>query len=188
MSLDKEATRRELRARRRAFVESTGPHQLQLHAIVIARIALAAAGPAATIACYLANAREVDAMPLLQLATGSGIATALPCIDQRGGLMRFLRWRPGDCLVTGPYGIAQPMADAEEIKPDAIFSPLVGFDRTGNRLGQGGGFYDRAFAAHPEARRVGLAWSAQEIVGLPVDSWDQPLHAIITESERIDIS
>ena len=78
------------------------------------------------------------------------------------------------------------MADSDEIAPDAIMSPLIGFDREGNRLGQGGGFYDRAFARYASARRIGLAWSVQESDTLPVDSWDQRLHAVVTERERID--
>jgi 5-formyltetrahydrofolate cyclo-ligase len=187
MLQDKETMRSDLRARRRMFVEATRSCQLHVHAIVIARVALAAAGSAGSIACYLANAREVDAMPILQLATARGLPTALPHINEPGGTMRFLRWLPGEPLVVGPYNILQPVADAQEIVPDAIMSPLVGFDRSGNRLGQGGGFYDRAFEAHPRARRIGLAWSVQEVATLPVDSWDKPLHAIITEREQIDI-
>lgn len=185
---DKEAIRRHLRARRQVFVQSAGHYQLQLHAIAMARIALSAAGPVSIVACYLANAREVDAMPLLQLAAAREIMTALPHITERGGAMRFLRWRPGERLVTGPYGIPQPVADAVELAPDAIISPLVGFDRMGHRLGQGGGFYDRAFTKHPHAQKVGLAWSVQEVDALPVDSWDEPLNVIVTERERIDIS
>lgn len=160
---------------------------LQLHAMAIGYIALAAAGPVRSISCFVSNPREVDTIPILQLAAARGMITALPHIAERGGTMRFLRWQPGDSLVTGTYDIPQPQDDAPEIAPDVIFAPLAGFDRQGNRIGQGGGFYDRAFAAHPDARRVGLAWSVQEMEALPVDSWDQRLHAIITERERIDI-
>lgn len=187
MAEDKDSLRRELRTRRREFVDRSGSAQLCVHAIVIARVALAVAGEPSTLTAYLANSREVDAMPIIQLAAARGIVTALPHIAERGGAMLFLRWQPGERLVTGPYGIPQPKADAEPITPDAILSPLVGFDRSGNRLGQGGGFYDRAFAAFPNARRIGLAWSIQEVDTLPVDSWDEPLHAIVTERERIDI-
>jgi len=183
---NKDQARRELRARRRAFVNGTGIGRLRIHAIVISRITMEAAGNVRNIACYLANAFEVDAMPIVQLACASGLSTALPHISEPGGTMRFLSWRPGDRLVTGPYGIPQPAGSADEIIPDAIVSPLVGFDRQGNRLGQGGGFYDRAFMAYPSAKRIGLAWSVQEIATLPVDSWDQPLHAVVTERERID--
>lgn len=185
---DKDSLRRELRLRRRAFVAELDSCQRQLHGIVIARVALDAAKGASTLACYLSSINEVDVMPSLQIATARGITTALPYIAERGGTMRFRRWRPGERLVSGPYGIAQPATDAEEITPDAILTPLVGFDRAGNRLGQGGGYYDRAFMTFPAARRIGIAWSVQEIDALPVDSWDQPLHAIVTERERIDFS
>lgn len=185
---DKDNLRRHLRQRRREFVAATDICQRQLHGIVMARITLDAIDGGTNVACYLANSNEVDAMPIIQLAMARGIITALPHIAERGGTMHFLRWQPGERLVTGPYGIPQPAEDAAEIVPEAIISPLVGFDRGGNRLGQGGGFYDRAFAAFPGARRVGLAWSVQEVDALPVDSWDERLHAVVTERERIDFS
>jgi 5-formyltetrahydrofolate cyclo-ligase len=55
-----------------------------------------------------------------------------------------------------------------------------------NRLGQGGGYYDRAFARYPDALRIGLAWSVQEHDALPADPWDLPLHIILTEVELIE--
>lgn len=188
MPNDKDSLRRDLRQRRREFVTSQDIAALRVHAIVMATLVMDAVGPGARLACYLANPFEVDAMPIIQLACARGITSALPNIDARGGTMRFLTWRPDEKLVTGPYGIPQPAADAAEIEPDVIVSPLLGFDRAGNRLGQGGGFYDRAFAAHPGARRIGIAWSVQERDSLPVDSWDERLHAIVTERERIDFS
>ena len=59
--------------------------------------------------------------------------------------------------------------------PDVIVAPLIAFDRAMNRLGQGGGYYDRAFARFPDALRIGLAWSAQELDDVPADPWDLPL-------------
>lgn len=185
MNDEKEALRRALRARRKQFVESAGPAALGVHALVIARIALAAAEAPRSIAGYIGNGREVDSMPALELACAYGIDTALPHLDGRNGPMRFLAWRPGDPLVAGPYGIPQPSTRAREIEPDAILTPLVGFDRAGNRLGQGGGFYDRAFERHRHARRIGIAWSVQEADRVPVESWDLPLHAIVTEREWV---
>lgn len=186
MPEDKDGLRKDLRQRRREFVVGHDVCQLRVHAIVMARLALEAAGKASRIACYLANPFEVDAMPIIQFAYAQGIETALPFIVEPDQPMRFLLWKPGDRLKTGPFGIPQPITTAPEIVPNAIFAPLLGFDRTGNRLGQGGGFYDRAFAQYPDARRIGIAWSVQELDSLPVDSWDERLHAIITERERID--
>lgn len=188
MGNDKDSLRRDLRQRRREFVTSQDIAALRVHAIVMATLVMEAVDRGQRIACYLANPFEVDAMPIIQLACARGLTTTLPHIDQRDGNMRFLAWRPDEKLVTGPYAIPQPAADAAEVDPDVIVSPLLGFDRAGNRLGQGGGFYDRAFAAYPGAKRIGLAWSVQERDSLPVDSWDERLHAIVTERERIDFS
>ena len=85
----------------------------------------------------------------------------------------------------GAFGLLQPRSDAEEVSPDLILAPLVGFDRALRRIGQGAGFYDRAFARLPDARRIGLAWSVQEVDALPTDPWDVPLHAVATEREWI---
>ncbi len=191
ISDEKALLRRLLRLARRDFAASAGPQMLLLHALAMARIAMAHIntgqnGATPSIAAYLGNGREVDALPALELAAALGHVTALPAIDRRGGAMVFRKWGPGDALVAGPHGIRQPPATAPEIAPHAILAPLVGFDRKGNRLGQGGGFYDRAFAAHPDALRIGLAWSVQEARSLPVDLWDLPLHGVVTEREWID--
>lgn len=186
MNDEKAALRRLLRFRRKEFAAAAGPATLALHAIAMSRIALERIGRPSAIAAYLSNGREVDPMPMLELAWASGIATALPHIPARGAAMRFLVWNPGDPLRAGPYGVPQPLATASAVMPDVILTPLVAFDRSGRRLGQGGGFYDRAFADFPAARRIGLAWSVQQIAQVPVASWDQPLHAVLTEREWID--
>ena len=81
----------------------------------------------------------------------------------------------------GPFGIMQPPPDNEMVSPDVILMPLLAFDAAGNRLGQGGGHYDRALAALPGAIRIGVAWSVQQIDAVPADSWDIPMHAVVTE-------
>jgi len=110
---------------------------------------------------------------------------ALPHVTDRASPIRFLHWSRDEPLVPGPFGLLQPPHDMPEAKPDIILTPLVGFDRAGNRLGQGAGHYDRAFAAHPGALRIGIAWSVQEVDALPADPWDVPLHHIATEKEWI---
>jgi len=181
----REVLRETLRRRRREFVAGHPASQLHAYAMAMASAVLDAAGNAESVSGYLSNGWEVDALPALELAAARGLITALPHIASRGDPMRFLLWQPGDPLINGPYGAPQPPADAPEIEPHAIIAPLVGFDRNGNRIGQGGGHYDRAFEAHPSGLRIGLAWSVQEIDAIPVASWDQPLHSVITEKERI---
>lgn len=183
---EKQLLRRMLRLRRREFVDAAGPVALRLHALAMAHRLLPHFEGVRCIAAYLGNGREVDALPALDLASAAGLETALPFVDRPGGSMHFLRWHPGDRLVEGPYGLRQPHPLAHAVEPDLILAPLVGFDRAGHRLGQGGSFYDRAFARHPAARRIGLAWAVQQAHELPSEAWDLPLHAVLTEQDWID--
>jgi 5-formyltetrahydrofolate cyclo-ligase len=175
-----------LRARRKAHVarlRAEGCYEPALAALA-ARVLTRLDG-ARTLAAYLPHGAEIDPLPILAAAAARGLITALPRITSRAEPMQFHRWAPGDPLFTGLYGLRQPAADAPIVTPDLILTPLVGFDRALARIGQGAAFYDRAFARYPAARRIGLAWSAQEADALPVDPWDVPLHAIATETEWI---
>ncbi|CAN5309403.1 hypothetical protein BH09PSE3_BH09PSE3_09420 [soil metagenome] len=109
-----------------------------------------------------------------------GTTTALPALLNDGQII-FRHWKPGDLQVLSLWKGRQPPETAKTVEPDVIFVPLVAFDLDFNRLGQGGGHYDRYFAAHPTARRIGVAWEAQRVVALPLRPWDMPLDAVITE-------
>lgn len=124
---------------------------------------------------------EADPAQLAAAAASVGCQLALPHVVDRAAPIRFLAWAFGAPLVDGPFGLRQPDAAAEEVPPDAILTPLVGFDAHLNRLGQGAAHYDRAFARYPDAWRVGVAWSVQQVPAIPSDVWDVPLHAVITE-------
>lgn len=170
-----------LRARLRAVRDGFAP---------MAPIRLAAAfadrlRPGLIVASYRPLGSEADPTPLADAARAAGCALALPHVTTRAAPLRFLSWDPSQPLERGAFGLLQPVADAPEVSPDIILTPLVGFDDAGNRLGQGAGHYDRAFAAHPNAWRVGIAWSVQRVAALPADPWDMPLHAIATESDWI---
>jgi 5-formyltetrahydrofolate cyclo-ligase len=136
-----------------------------------------------TIASYVPIGSEADPSPLARAAVEAGCVLALPHVTTRAAPIRFLAWETEAELAAGPFGLRQPAESAAELRPDIILTPLVGFDRALNRLGQGAGHYDRAFAAFPEAWRVGVAWSVQQMPQLPLDPWDVPLHAVTTELE-----
>ncbi|MDE2340639.1 MAG: 5-formyltetrahydrofolate cyclo-ligase [Alphaproteobacteria bacterium] len=131
------------------------------------------------VAAYLAMGSEPDVMPLVAKAK----SLALPRINA-DNRMDFIRWQPDDPLDIW-RGIAQPRDGAERVAPDLVLVPLVGFDRRGNRLGQGGGHYDRTLARLPTTRRIGIGWSIQEIAVLPAEPHDIRLDAILTEREWI---
>lgn len=137
------------------------------------------------IAGYVKTGSEVDPSLLLDVAVAAGKPIALPWLADRNATLVFREWVPGQPLETAPFGFQQPPSDSLLCIPDLILTPLVGFDRALNRLGQGAGHYDRIFAANPSSLRVGLAWSIQECENLPVEPWDISLDAILTETEWI---
>jgi len=140
---------------------------------------------ATLIAGYARSGSEVDPAGLLEDAARRGKTIALPWLADGTAPLAFRKWTPDDPLELAPFGFRQPAASAPMCRPDVILTPLLGFDRAMNRLGQGAGHYDRAFAALPDSLRIGLAWSAQECGALTPDPWDMPLDAVLTEKEWI---
>jgi 5-formyltetrahydrofolate cyclo-ligase len=137
--------------------------------------------PHAVVASYIPTGSEADPSLLAAAARAAGCTLALPHVTGREGAMRFLAWDEGQPLVDGVLGLRQPPDSAPEVAPDIILTPLLAFDDALNRLGQGAGHYDRAFAAHPGAWRLGVAWSCQHLLAIDTDPWDVPLHAVVTE-------
>jgi 5-formyltetrahydrofolate cyclo-ligase len=83
-------------------------------------------------------------------------------------------------LAKGYFGLMQGSEEAPEVVPDVLLMPLVAFTAAGDRLGQGGGFYDKWLGAHPDTIRIGMAWDMQEVPELPVEPHDMALTAIVT--------
>lgn len=137
------------------------------------------------VAGYVKLGSEVDPTELINAAEQMGRTIALPCLVGRASDLVFRKWRPGQPMEHADFGFLQPLPSAEACKPDLFLTPLVGFDRSLNRLGQGAGYYDRAFAALPDSLRIGIAWSIQECDGLMTDPWDMPLDAVLTEKEWV---
>ena len=166
-----------MRAERDAFVAS-GPAPIAAPAAFTARLRTRA-----VVASYAPLGGEADPATLVAAALEAGCTLALPHVVDRATPLRFLAWDGTAPLATGPYGLHVPDADWPEVAPDVILTPLLAFDRALNRLGQGAGHYDRAFAAFPDAWRIGVAWSVQRLEALPTDAWDVPLHHLVTERE-----
>ncbi len=143
--------------------------------------------PSASVAGYAAIGSEVDVLPVLEALGGEGRETSLP-VQSGEGLM-FLHWHPGDPLVAGRFGVREPAAHAPVLIPKVLIVPMVGFDRSGHRLGYGKGHYDRAIAALAEdgdaPRLVGVAFAVQEVEAIPVEPHDAVLDMIVTEDETI---
>lgn len=146
------------------------------------------------IGAYLAVGREADPRIAMDVAVERGIEVRVPVLTE--GVMRFVPWTP-DCEVRhNRFGIEEPVhAPAErcEISAlDLVIMPLVAFDPTGNRIGMGGGYYDRSLAGSPQRAdggrpmRVGIAYDLQRVESIVANPWDVPMDAMVTESGWYD--
>lgn len=134
---------------------------------------------------YSAMGGEPDLSMINCSIAETGKQLALPRVEGRGTAMTFHRWSIEEALERAAFGFAQPPISATMVEPQLLLVPMVGFDRALRRLGQGAGHYDRYFERFPGAIRIGIAWSVQEVEMIATDSWDVPMHAILTEKEWI---
>lgn len=137
----------------------------------------------AVIGLYHAGPDEAPTTAYAGYFQDRGHTIALPRFSARDALMEFATYSDpygGSDLEDGPFGVLQPHGDAPALTPHILFVPLVGFTVRGQRLGQGGGHYDRWLAAHPGTPAIGMAWDCQLCDELPGEDHDMPLDAIIT--------
>lgn len=138
---------------------------------------------------YVPIRTEINPTPAMAEAAAHG-PVGVPVIQRAGQPLEFSRWEPDMPLRDGPFGAKIPFED-DFFDPEILIVPLVAFDARGGRLGYGGGFYDRTLE-RLRARRatlaIGFAFDAQEADDLPLESTDQPLDMIITESGVRSIS
>lgn len=151
------------------------------------------------VALYLPNDGEIDPTPLIPWLRRRGTRVYLPVLRPlAGNRLWFVRFDDATPMTTNRFGIQEPSTRfgayrARRRAPwalDVVLLPLVGFDAFGQRMGMGGGFYDRTFAfAHgqhgPRPRLMGLAHAVQRVERLPSAPWDVPLDAIVSDREVI---
>ena len=143
-------------------------------------------------ALYHGLGSEVSPRILADQMREAGWTLALPAVeDADTGRMVFRLWDPKQPLVHDAIGLRGPPPTQPALQPDLVVTPLLAFQLDGTRLGQGGGYYDRALEALRARKRVivlGLAYSGQQVENLPHEAHDQRLDAILTEKEYIAVN
>lgn len=187
----KDAFRKRMRFRRDTFVQQRAEWERSV-AFSAVPPPLRVDGAGRTVAGYLAVGSEADGQRIWAALQASGWTLAMPHHATRQDVMTFVPWTVGAPVHAGPFGTPQPVTSNGDVSasvlPHIAFFPLLAFDRIGGRLGQGGGHYDRTFAACPDAYRIGLAWSIQEVDAVPMEPHDLRLHAILTEGEWLELT
>ena len=178
---DKKKLRKELTARRDAVPLATRRRAAQK----IAEIDFTFTGlTSGTVSGFHPFHSEIDARPLMTKLGDAGYITALPVITAKDRPLKFRAWKPGDPLIDGVWNIPVPPETAEDLIPDIILVPLLGFDNEGYRIGYGGGFYDRTLEQLGKTKKiiaVGLAYSTQHVAYIPREAHDIALDWILTE-------
>lgn len=145
--------------------------------------------PLGPVAGYWPIGDEADPRMLMMRLAGIGNPLLLPAIVEKDHPLDFRYWQPGDDLEEGAHGTQHPPVFAGSRRPVVVLVPLLVFDGKGNRLGWGGGYYDRTLKSlrkSPELgplQAVGVAFSTQEVEAVPNEGHDEPLDWVITERE-----
>ncbi|MBB3329783.1 5-formyltetrahydrofolate cyclo-ligase [Halomonas campaniensis] len=192
----RQALRRALRHRRRRLTRE----QRRLASVRLCRRLrrLPEVQRARRVALYLPNDGEIDPTPLIDWLERRRARVYLPVLRplSRNHLW-FVHYHAGTPMVTNRFGIPEPQARhgahrARRLPAwalDLILLPLVGFDDAGQRMGMGGGFYDRTLAftrrPGPRPRLIGLAHDCQRVERLPVAPWDVPLDLIASDARVV---
>lgn len=186
----REAIRRQMRQQRRALSAAEVRRASQALTQRLGNSALFRRSD--HIAFYLANDGEMDLGPLIARAWDMGKTCYLPVLSPAfHNRLWFARYTPDTPLVKNCFRIAEPATRWRDARPawalDLVLTPLVAFDLAGNRLGMGGGFYDRTLAYLHRRQHwrspqlMGIAYEFQRVETLPHAPWDVPLHGIATE-------
>lgn len=138
------------------------------------------------IALYLSFDGEISTEKLIKTLWAQGKQVYLPVLHPfNPNHLLFLRYLPDTPMLKNKFGIWEPKLNVQSVLPleelDILFTPLVVFDKQGNRLGMGGGFYDRTLQHWQKSSfiPVGLAHQCQQVEQLPTEAWDVPLHQIL---------
>lgn len=190
MPTDKADLRRQLRTRRNTL--STEAQRLATRDLAVNLVGTRLFLVSRRIACYLPNDGEIDTGRVIEHIRRLRKILYLPVLSPLAhDRLWFAEAKPKTKLVPNRFGIPEPAVPAHNLvraqELDLILMPLVGFDDRGNRLGMGGGFYDRSleFLRHRtrwhKPQVLGIAYDFQRINGLTPDPWDVPLQGVITD-------
>ncbi|HEY2230317.1 MAG TPA: 5-formyltetrahydrofolate cyclo-ligase [Xanthobacteraceae bacterium] len=182
----KAALRQEALTRRDALPAAA---RAQAAEAIAARGFPVAVAPGAIVAGFMPMKSEINPLPLMRKLAAVGARLALPVVAGKGQPLIMRAWDFGAPLAAGVWGIREPPPNAPAVAPDILIVPLLAFDRAGQRIGYGAGYYDMTIAAlraRKEVLAIGLAFAEQEIAAVPATASDAPLDLVLTEREVID--
>jgi len=183
----KQAMRLEAKARRCAL----SPEAIEEKSRTIADRLLALADGAGTVMVYVSKPPEVETAGLIDALLSAGKRVVVPIIEKERRTLRLSYLTDRSVLVESTFHVPEPIGSEVPASPDdldLIVVPVVGFDRTGSRIGYGAGYYDRFLSRAPDVLVVGAAFSCQEVPSVPCEAFDRRMDLVVTEEEVIACS
>ena len=174
----KQLLRQELQARR----ANLGFDPASAEGIMRNLASLCSARGSRRLACYLSFGNEPDTELFVDWAMDAGLEVLLPVSNADG----TLHWVAFDGETeTGIFGFAEPVGPATDLSGvDLVIAPALAVDQSGNRLGKGKGYYDRALAGS-EIPVVAVVYDDELLESIPVEAHDRPVHAVVTPSQLV---
>jgi 5-formyltetrahydrofolate cyclo-ligase len=164
--------------------DSIGPEDRLEKSDLICRHLMKQIRDGETVMVYTSKDKEVNTADLITTLIERGNPVVVPVIVKEDVSLRLSYLRSLSSLVPSTFGVPEPVGNeipATSGDVDLIILPMLGFDRTGRRIGYGAGYYDRFLAKNQKLRKIGIAFACQEYENLPADEHDITMDSIITE-------
>lgn len=178
---DKAGLRLELKARREAI--PLGDRREKSYYITEHLKTLLA--PYSVVLAYVSKDPEVESMVIINDLLEDGKKVAVPIIERATHTLRLSYLTSMQQLEPGTFQVPEPLSAEIPADPsciEAVLLPLVGFDRLGNRIGYGAGYYDRFLEKNPRPVRIGMAYACQEVALVPTEPFDKKMQYVVTEN------
>ena len=182
--MDKTALRTELKARRFSLT----PEERKEKSRRIVDALIRETGGFSAILAYASKEPEVETLSYISRMIDAEKTVAVPIIEKETHTLRLSRLSSISDLEVSTFNVPEPISAETPISPkdiECVILPMVGFDRKGNRLGYGAGYYDRFLAANPHVKKIGLAFACQEVSAVPTEEYDMRMDEIITEEGAV---
>lgn len=180
----KKALRTRMRNLRSEIVNRDGKEGLLVENVLAVLSEMTGAGTKPSCFIYLSYSSEAPTDRLIETLLEKGYSVYCPRIEQ--GEMVAVTY--GEDFSLSAYGIREPLGTLFDGSPDLAITPLLAADKQGNRLGYGGGYYDRYFKTHNKTLRIGYAFDAQLVERLPATQEDERLDMLVTEQKILRFS
>jgi 5-formyltetrahydrofolate cyclo-ligase len=182
------SAKEEIRGRARLVRCNLTPQEAAAHSRAICESVLDELNGEHLVLIYASKELEVSTGPLIERLISEGVRVVVPIIERETRTLRLSYLDDLSVLVKSTFSVPEPIgneipARGEDIK--TIVVPMLAFDRAGHRLGYGAGYYDRFLSLNRDMKKIGVAFSCQEVSFVPSDENDISMDIIVTENEVI---